>query len=275
MSKIYKHYWYGSGVKLEKEFHFAEHIYLRPIQLNSQIHLLEERAENQRDYGFLCALADTISFEMEVIADTPKNAAVQAWNQQYLLVLLSVYKSCPVIWPFQCHSSANSSGGKITVSNIAGINRAFSAPVFFNDHDLTECSKLFPTFYELISDKAFLHASSVAATNFIEPRASIRMASIWSGIEALLGFDQELTFKLSLASAKLLEKDANARERRFKATKTLYGLRSKCVHGASVELDAIEQGVTDSLSLLRDLLLFFIRRGRLLDAAERTKLFLN
>lgn len=276
MAETFKHYWYGAGLKLEQEFLFAENIILRPVQLNSKIHLLENRAETQRDYGFLCALADTISFELEITADTAKNAAMQAWNYQYILILLSIYKTCPIAWPFQCHSSAISdSDSKIIVSNIAGINRAFSTPVALTENDLNECKNLWSTFYNLISDKAFLHASSVAATNFIEPRASIRMASIWSGIEAILGFDQELTFRLSLASARLLEKAPQEREKRFRVIKKLYGLRSKCVHGSPTDREAVEAGVNDSLSLLRDLLLFFIGHGHLLSDSERDLLFLE
>ena len=92
MSELHKHYWNGTGLTLEHEFQFADNIYLRPIKLNSQIHILEKRAQTQREYGFLCALADTISFELEVTASSAKEAAVQAWNNQYLFVLLSCYK---------------------------------------------------------------------------------------------------------------------------------------------------------------------------------------
>ena len=129
MADTFKHYWYGAGLKLEQEFLFAENILLRPVQLNSKIHLLEDRAETQRDYGFLCALADTISFELKITADTAKNAAMHAWNYQYILILLSIYKTCPIAWPFQCHSSAISdSNSKITHMLLVGAKSSGSSP---------------------------------------------------------------------------------------------------------------------------------------------------
>jgi hypothetical protein len=106
-------------------------------------------------------------------------------------------------------------------------------PRAFSQEELQTCSEIFPKFSNLIHDERFAHAASIAANNFNEPRLSIRMAALWSGIEALLGFEQELRFRISFAVASLLESEHSKRQERFSAVKRLYDLRSKSVHGAT------------------------------------------
>ncbi|PSJ59247.1 HEPN domain-containing protein [Pseudaminobacter soli (ex Li et al. 2025)] len=125
----------------------------------------------------------------------------------------------------------------------------------------------------LLDNDRFAHAAIVAAGNHKEPFLPARMASIWSGIEALLGLDHELRHRISYLVAILLGTDRADQEARLSRTKKLYDLRSKCVHGAGLKESEGEAALVESLDLLCDLTLHFARRGRLLSLAEQNGFF--
>jgi len=66
-----------------------------------------------------------------------------------------------------------------------------------------------------------------------------QLAIIWSGIEALFGIDTELSFRVSLYSARFLEpEDRSKQVEVFSTVRELYKVRSRAVHGARIKGDA-------------------------------------
>ena len=59
-------------------------------------------------------------------------------------------------------------------------------------------------------------------------------ASLWSGIEALLGIQAELRFRLALSIACIVEPRGDQRSLRYRRVKKLYDIRSKAVHGSAL-----------------------------------------
>lgn len=94
------------------------------------------------------------------------------------------------------------------------------------------------------------------------------LARIWSGIEAYFGVASELSYRLSLFSACLLEPRGLQRKRRFHEIRKLYDLRSKSVHGESVDRTKLQLAVQDSFALLSDLLIKSIATGRDIQPAD-------
>lgn len=99
-----------------------------------------------------------------------------------------------------------------------------------------------------------------------EARSAV--ARLWSGIEAIFGITSELVYRISLLSACVLTDRGDARRRKFDEVKTLYGLRSKVVHGEQLAEDKIASALNDSYRLLSDLLLLTINRGHVLGQAD-------
>ena len=123
----------------------------------------------------------------------------------------------------------------------------------------------FDSFNRLASESEKFRFALEAAVDWRfakEPRSAV--ARIWSGIEALCGINTELTYRLSLISASLLAPRGSERKTKFDSVKTLYGLRSKVVHGEQLEKDKILEVASDSFHLLKDLLMVSIKRGRTL-----------
>lgn len=91
---------------------------------------------------------------------------------------------------------------------------------------------------------------------------------LWAGIEGLVGVDAEITRRLALNAALLLEGDAEDKAKLFAAVKTAYKLRSKVVHGGGGDAEALHRGYEFASDLLARLLRRVVELGRVPDVAE-------
>jgi hypothetical protein len=88
-------------------------------------------------------------------------------------------------------------------------------------------------------------------------------ATIWAGIEALFEIQIELSFRLAVVIASILESRGNSRKELYKRIKKLYGVRSKAVHGGSITGDKLKEHIIEARKLLSKLLCHFIEEGAL------------
>jgi hypothetical protein len=109
--------------------------------------------------------------------------------------------------------------------------------------------------------------------HLLSPR--MMAASIWSGIEALMDISQELTFRLALSVASLLEPRGEQRYERYRQTKKLYEIRSKAVHGGELNDDAILQHVIQSRKLLSDLICHMLDVRKVMSREEIERVVLG
>ncbi len=101
------------------------------------------------------------------------------------------------------------------------------------------------------------------------------VARIWSGIESLFGMRMELGMRLSILSASILAPRGEERHKKYKAIKRLYSKRSKAVHGDKISDQDLLKTTADSFELLRQLLLFILKRRRMFtdDDVERAMFY--
>ena len=265
---------FGMGIQIDHEFEFSDGVVLRPVKLDTDIEKLIEKTKSQREYGFVCALSEAVTFQLEIVGETLEEAARRGWNAQWTLILISIYVRKPIYWPLNAsRNDVKDSNFKFGVGNLFWGPKIFAEPHLVSLSVLQNCAKDFKSYNGLLSDRRFTHAASVAATNHNEPKFSIRVAAIWSAIESLLGFDHELRFRISAAIARLLEIKKDSQISRFKSVRKLYDLRSKCVHGAPMSDIDQKNAASDSLDLLCELLIFFISRGAMIDKADMDYVF--
>jgi hypothetical protein len=116
----------------------------------------------------------------------------------------------------------------------------------------------------LSPDERF-HFALAASTDWrFQDDSRAAVARLWSGIEALLGIESELSYRVATSLAALLEPRGSARHERFIAIRKLYDRRSKAVHGIKMSAKETARTVDESFDLLRDLLITTIERGRVI-----------
>ena len=104
--------------------------------------------------------------------------------------------------------------------------------------------------------------------------ARTAISRLWSGIESILGINQELSFRISLFSSAIMSERGQERVAMYKDIKSLYDLRSKAVHGTHIKEEALLKGVGGSYELLRKLLLDAVSNGSIRTADEWLSLLL-
>ncbi|MEJ6500620.1 MAG: HEPN domain-containing protein [Rhodobacterales bacterium] len=263
-----------AGVRFEDEFRLTDEAIFRPVSIKLDHIELMDRTLSKKECGIICSIADYICFELVTTADSEKDAAILGWNYQWSLILLSLISKRAIFHPISrfCRGEQE----YYTLTNFFLSNAIFEEPHKLSKENQDAFVEVYPKFSQ-ISDSRFLHATSVAAHVNREPKFTVRMAAIWSGVEALLGVESELSFRIPLITAKLLAKSDEDRDEMFRKTKRLYTIRSKCVHGASLKIDSATQNISEkeSLDLLIQLILWTCNNGSVLDTKTTTKLLLS
>jgi hypothetical protein len=138
-----------------------------------------------------------------------------------------------------------------------------------NESDAEWCQTHFETFNILAAESDRFRFALEGAMDWryaIDLRSAI--ARIWSAIEALFGLNTELTYRMSLLAASLLEPRGEARKTRFDSVRRLYGLRSKAVHGEHIQEANLKRATRESLSLLQELILLTIEKEHVLGSDD-------
>jgi hypothetical protein len=122
--------------------------------------------------------------------------------------------------------------------------------------------------YLAAKSEGFRFALSAAGNWQYASGSRMAIAQLWSGIEALLGINSELVYRISLQVASLLEERGAARRDRFKQLKKLYAARSKAVHGEELSDEKLHEAMVQSSDILNRLLLKNVEKGRPLNSGD-------
>ncbi len=99
--------------------------------------------------------------------------------------------------------------------------------------DMVLARQLLTNLAKLPDDSAISLAFSLLFRASCDAAWDTRLLTLWTALEAVLGADMEITYRISLRSALLLGKDRSTAKEVFDRVKRLYQLRSKVVHGRS------------------------------------------
>jgi hypothetical protein len=134
----------------------------------------------------------------------------------------------------------------------------------------------FSRFNTLASESKVFELALQAAIDWrysSDPR--IAVSRLWAGIEALIGINSELVYRLSNICASLLADRGPDRVKKFRAVKKLYSLRSKAVHGEQLDPEQLTIAMDDSFRLLRDLLVLVTAKGKVWTSEELEAIVLS
>lgn len=105
-----------------------------------------------------------------------------------------------------------------------------------------------------IVDRSHMPSVDIAARRLVSAVAHrldrsdalIDAVMVW---ENLLGTTSEVTFRVSAALAKLLERDSVRRRALRKELSDIYGIRSRLVHGAAIDASTLHKACTDAIDV--------------------------
>jgi hypothetical protein len=124
------------------------------------------------------------------------------------------------------------------------------------------------SWFSLWESPSFRIAAESYRTFHQHPDYRMMTASIWSGIESLFDISAELRYRLAVSIASILEPRGDVRVALYNTITKAYDVRSKIVHGARIEDQAILRHVVEASELLSRILASVIERGNIWSKSD-------
>jgi hypothetical protein len=121
---------------------------------------------------------------------------------------------------------------------------------------------------KLRANERFHFALDCLSSNYGESDYRMMTASLWAGLEALVGIRHELRFRLSAVLAALVRTPGVERLALYRNVRQLYDVRSQAIHGATLSPTDFRQHVVAARQLLADCLMAIVELGRLPSTSE-------
>ena len=233
-------YLFVNGLKANQEIKLAENKVLMPVLCPFPFEIISKKIKNDIDFSIIVLNANSITSQLKIVADNPKDLAASAWNTQWDLILLSAIFNCPSVCNLQCSHSINAISDKsileVTNYHLKGL---FAEPYIITKEDTEWLEQYYLSAQSLLDMDSFTIATHSLATYKWHNLPRVQMAILWAGIEALFNISSELSFRTSLYVSKFLGNGRKETEKKiFEDTKNLYKIRSSAVHGSKIKGDA-------------------------------------
>ncbi len=146
--------------------------------------------------------------------------------------------------------------------------RRVEAPVLVREGDLEWAVGNITRFMRMLQVPKFRLAVDAITTHQHLLNSRMMVASLWSGIEALMGIQAELRFRLALSVACVLEPRGAQRIERYRQVKKLYDSRSRAVHGAEMSEAELITHIIETRKVLSGILSRMIEGGKALSEED-------
>ncbi|MCP4269834.1 MAG: hypothetical protein GY777_30390 [Candidatus Brocadiaceae bacterium] len=249
-------YLYLNGIRPSEATDLSDGVMLLPASCNPDPDDIISKSPSEIDIGVACIFLRSVSACFHITADVPKNLAIRAWNSQWDAILLSALHDCEIGHTFQAEVPPESftKAKDFHVTNYAfkGLSSGKSKKVTPAKHRWI--TNHYKSAKALLDNDRYRNAVHCLSSYRWHSMPRAQLALVWSGIEGLFNVDYELSFRLSLYTAKFLAPKVRARQKvLFESTKKLYTIRSKAVHGG--KLKNTGTAVEESVALLRKLII--------------------
>ena len=121
----------------------------------------------------------------------------------------------------------------------------------------------FEAFSRLCEQERFRIAVEAYVDHRLQTSARTAIATLWIGIEALMGVPQELSFRVAAYVASFLEQYGGERLAMHQRIREMYKTRSNAVHGSKADTMAFIGHAGEAKQLLADLLCKVIEQGHI------------
>lgn len=256
----------GHGLTVGADFNFAPGIVVTSDLPRLDIDATVGGCRHFTDYAAALHGSEIATFALRVEqGGGGERLATKAWNSLWLFHLLSVacrtpcfslYTVCDGHQPL--FSAANPSP---FVRPVADIHVATLAQLEWAQRHSTK-------FDELTRVSEFSAAMVCYGNAHILSEHKVRIMLLWAGIEGLLSVDAELSRRLALYAALLLDGSPDEKAAHFDEVKKAYAVRSRAVHGGGLTKPKLEEGYLTAGRILIGLLARCVELGRVPSPGE-------
>lgn len=172
---------------------------------------------------------------------------------------------CPAVCERSWASLAGMTGNHCRANRVEQVMRThqFGASSLVTTEDLEWVGRTLGPLTLLMEDDRFATAVEALCSYLHAGNYRMMAAQLWAGVEAIFDVQHEVSYRISVLAALLLEKRGASCRELFKQLRKLYGERSKAVHGSKLDEQKLQQHVAEVRTLLARLLARLIERGQM------------
>lgn len=264
---------FGHGLRVGSRFEISPSVWVTPEVPVLDVETTAKGCRNFIDYAAAVHGHRMATFCLEISEPSGgEPLAVRAWNALWMFHLLAVASGAPSLMLY-----AMSDGVQPVYSALSRTPLVGSLPKIkeISSEHLIWARQHHDAFEELLKAPEFAAAIRCYMNAFYLQDDNVRIMLLWAGIEGLLSVDAELSRRLALYAALILDGPPSAKARYFDFVKCAYGTRSRAVHGGTLKPDKLSVGCDDAAGILIMLLARCVELGRVPDATELDRLALR
>jgi len=140
------------------------------------------------------------------------------------------------------------------LENFPLARRVYHGDIWLDDSVFEWVSANLMAFGKMLENPKFSLAVEALTTHNQNVNLRMMVASLWAGLEALFDINIELRFRLAMYIASIIESRGVQRTNWYKKIKNMYDIRSKVVHGVSMENVDLEMHILEIRQVLSGLL---------------------
>ena len=260
----------GHGLTIAEESELMSGIFVSPTIPKLDLNATVAGCSHFSDYAAAVHGSEIATFAVRIEHDGGgKSLAVKAWNALWLFHLLSVACRAP------CFSLYSVCGGDKPLFSAATPSPFVRQLGDIHAATVTEIEwarRYSAAFHQLIGVPEFSAAIRCYGNAHLLPEHDVRIMLLWAGIEGLLSVDAELSRRLALYAALLLDGSPDEKEMHFNNVKKAYAVRSRAVHGSRLTKAKLKEGYRAAGDILIELIAKCVEIGRVPSPSELDRL---
>ena len=223
-----------------------------------------------RDYAAALQGSEIATFALRIEHEEGgKSLIIKAWNALWLFHLLSIACRAPC---FSLYSICDGGAPLFSAASPSAFVRPLDNIHAATSAQLDWARRYAETFQELVQVPEFSAAIRSYGNAHLLPEHDIRIMLLWAGIEGLLSADAELSRRLALYAALLLDGSPDEKVEYFNEVRKAYAVRSRAVHGGGLKKAKLEEGYGTAGRILIGLIAKCVELGRVPSPSELDRL---
>jgi hypothetical protein len=260
----------GHGLTIAEEIELSAGIFVSPAIPKLDLGATAAGCRQFSDYAAALQGSEIATFAMRIEHnDGGKNLTGKAWNALWLFHLLSVACRSPC---FSLYSVCDGDQPLFSAATPSPFVHPVADIHVATLPEIEWARRYSATFHELLDVPEFSAAIRCYGNAHLLPEQDVRIMLLWAGIEGLLSVDAELSRRLALYTALLLDGTPDEKAAYFDKVKKAYAVRSRAVHGGGLKKSKLEEGYRTAGQILIGLIAKCVEIGRVPSSSELDRL---